>query len=550
MTSPFMRALPIVAKALSESYGISLEIRGHEAMTDGRRIILPVLPEDDRRALVLARGYLDHETGHVKHTDFTVPRGTGLEGSLTNILEDIRVEQAMSRRYPGCRENLAALVHVLVAEGDFKPPQPADPPAQVVQALVLYLGRARILGQQALAPLAAQAQAVFDQVFPGLRPQVEAVALEVRNAPDTRTVQDLARRICDLFKEAAQPPAAPEPDPQAGGQDSGSPDPQDPAEPQADATAQAQEEPKPQPGDQDSPPPGCHPAGASDDLAAAAAAALADDAGYHDLGHNLAEKMGAISAQDQDGPALAVEVDPWWDEQPIADQEVKQATARLRAMLAGVVQAKRAARERPSRSGTRLDLRGLPKLAVNDGKVFRSRQERPAVNTAVYLLLDQSYSMKRSSKIRVAFQTTVALALGLRSIPGTAVAAGSFSATTAGPFVARLLEFGESDRRLSLAIPPPEGGTPMAEALYCVAAKLLRRPEPRQMLVVMTDGEPDTWDSTQEVVAKCRSAGVEVYGVGILSDAVEPLFGRDNAVVVQSIGELPGKLFRLLAERM
>ena len=592
MQTPFLRALPIVAKALSENYGVSLEIRGTQARTDGRCIILPVLPEDDQKAAVLARGYLDHESGHVKHTDFACLDGAGLSGNLANILEDIRVEQAMSRRYPGCRENLDALARLLVAEGDFQSLKPSDPPAMLVQGLVLYLLRSRVLGQQALAPLAAQAQAVFDGKFPGLRSQVEAIALEVKDAPDSRTVQDIARRIADLFKDVANPPAAPEPDPQRKGQGNSSPAPSQTGEPQTDATEpdetfgqgggaasqsddQQDNEPRetdvgdtdqigdgtdgdqplePQPGEQGSSAPGCDTdgAGQSGDLAAAAAAALADDTSYLDFGQTVAGKLGEMS-QAQGGPAMAAEIQPWWSGQPIAGQEMMQATARLRAMLAGVVQAKRARQERPSRFGTRLDLRALPRLAVKDGRVFRSRQERTAVNTAVYLLLDQSGSMGYP-KLRVAFLATAALAKGLMAIPGTVVAVGSFCSHyrdgTTRPFVVPLLGFDDGDRRLSLAVPPAVGGTPLAEAIYCVAAKLLRRPEPRKMLFAMTDGEPDDDFRAKEAIAKCRGAGLEVYGVGIMHCGVEPLFGKDSAIVVHNINELPGKLFRLLAQRL
>jgi len=645
MRSSFIQALPIVAKALSEDYGVSLEIRGDQAMTDGRRIVLPVLPEDDRAA-ILARGYLDHEAGHVKHTDFSVQRGAGMEAVLTNILEDIRVEQAMGRRYPGCRENLEALVRLLVAEGDLKPPQSTDPPAMVVQSLVFHLLRTVVLGQQVLAPFVGQARVVFDEKFPGLRPQVEAIALEVREARATGQVIDLARRIADIFRAAAPPPAAPQ---QGDGQDSGSPgsspsgkpqtvsteppdgdddpgpdkqgstrtgdeagaadsgqaqakaEPQqaqghhDPgcasSEPGMDAengsaaetesldaagtpsgcdgddapgtdgtgeaggdgpgagkssgqaqadTAQPQEKGNRDPGCSGSPADGSGPKQTPDEVASAAAAALADEADYLDLGQAAADKLSAVSQQD--GPALAREVKPWWKGRPIDEKAVLQATARLRAMLAGVVQAKRARKERPTRWGTRLDLRGLPRLAVNDGRVFLARQERQAVNTAVYLLLDQSGSMSHPlerPRIKTAFLALSALIKGLAAVPGTGVAAGSFGTTGGCPVVVELL-----------AEPPPTGTTPLAEAIYCVAPKLLRRPEPRRMLVVITDGQPDDQQKAQEAIARCRAGGIEVYGVGIQLYDVETLFEKEHAVVVQQLQDLPEKLFRLLAKRL
>jgi len=539
----------------------------------------------------------------------------------------------MGRRYPGCLENLAALVRLLVAEGDIKPPQSTDPPAQTVQSLVFHLLRTTVLGQQALAPFVDQARLVFDAKFPGLRPEVEAIALEVREARDTQAVLDLARRIVDLFREAAQPPAAPQ---QGDGQDSGGPGASPSGEPQAvsteppdcddshspdehgstrpgcaasgsekgdedsaaetapgsdtqtdappsgrdgddapgtdgtgradgdgpgagDSGGQAQAEAAPQPQEQGNRDPGCPAAqteGSSpelqtpDEAASAAAAALADDASYLDLGQAVANKLGEVSQHD--GPALAREVKPWWAGQPIDETALLQATARLRAMLAGVVQAKRAKRERPSRWGTRLDLRGLPRLAVNDGRVFLARQERQAVNTAVYLLLDQSGSMNQpldNPRIRTAWLALAALVKGLRSVPGTAVAAGSF-ATRGYPVVVELLSFGEPERRFCLAEPPPHGTTPMAEAIYCVAPKLLQRPEPRKMLVVITDGEPDHVLRAKEAIATCRGAGLEVYAVGIQVKSVESLFGQENAVVVRQLHELPEKLFRLLAKRL
>lgn len=651
MKGSFIKALPIVAKALSENYGVSLAIYGNQAKTDGKHIVLPVLPEDDYKATVLARGYLDHEAAHVKFTDFDNWERIGFEGNVLNILEDVRIEQAMGRRYRGCRDNLDDLTRLLVAEGDFKSLKPGDPPANVVQSYLRYTLRSRILGQQALEPLASQAEAIFDATFPGLRLKVEPIALEVKDAPDTQAVKDITRRIMDLLNdEAQQSPAhapsdgqdkqegesdndasAPESDEQqnddqeessdGSGAGEESPDPSQPDgyqdseadgqgesdESQSTGSNQAdeqdsQEEGQPgnredgdnqpgngqksQPGDQageaqddnngtedgtDSSHSQSNPQGAQDGDSqsepssscqdsksagsTAAAEALADGTSYHDLGQIVAEKLGDMSSPES-GQEMAVEIPAWWtDKPPMKENELMQATARLRAMLAGVVQSKRSKRSRLSLSGTKLDLRNLHRLAVNDGRVFLSREERTGVNTAVYLLMDQSSSMSYTA-IKTAFMATAALARALRSIPGTAVAAGSFSSKyfkgepDDRAYVASLLKFDESERQMSLVIPPSELYTPMAEAMYCVAAKLLLRPEPRRLLIVMTDGEPDDFKATQEIIGKCRIAGMEVYAVGIMESSVKPLFGKEFAIVVNTIGELPDRLFRLLANRL
>ncbi len=285
----------------------------------------------------------------------------------------------------------------------------------------------------------------------------------------------------------------------------------------------------------------------------AAAEALADNSDYQDLGQTLADKLNAISRK-EGGSEMAVDVPAWWNNgRPIEEKELLQATARLRAMLSGVVQSKRARRDRSSRYGTRLNLAALHRLSVNDDRVFLSQQERRGINTAVYLLMDQSYSMKMHQKFEVAFMATAALAKALITIPGTAVSAGAFS-TEFVPgyaekrnYVASLLKYEETACRMNLMVPPPVGGTPMAEAIYCAAAHLLMRQEPRRLLVVLTDGEPNDIGATQETIEKCRSVGLEVYGVGIMDNRVIPVFGKQFSTVVNTIGELPERMFRLLA---
>src|SRR5919197_3140364 len=137
-----LNALPIVASALGRKYGISVEIGGSEALTDGEKIILPSLPADHPMAALLAYGYLDHEAGHVRLTDFAdvqadLSAASDLKHALWNIFEDIRIEKAMGQIYPGCRINLERLTHQLVSNGTFKAPSLTEP-VRVLQSYLLY----------------------------------------------------------------------------------------------------------------------------------------------------------------------------------------------------------------------------------------------------------------------------------------------------------------------------------------------------------------------------------------------------------------------------
>ncbi|MBW1987593.1 MAG: VWA domain-containing protein, partial [Deltaproteobacteria bacterium] len=605
-------------------YGVTLEIRGSQACASKDTIVLPVLPEDDHRAAILARGYLDHEAGHIKHTEMEIKKiGNPLGDSLLNTLEDIRIEQAMGRRYPGCRQNLHKLVELLVADGDFKPLKSTDPPAAVIHGYLLHMLRARILGQQALEPLANQDAAIFDRTFPGMRARLDPLALEVANAPNTWAVREIVEKILRLLQDLSEgcspdgndreqqpgndreqqprqsqgesdagPNSGPDeqddgdagqssfPSPDAqtdpngqenAGNDREQQDAQSQSKKQGGDNAEQQDEPEAQndgdaeqngrpeaQGESDagqSLPGRCESGGQkpADSAVQAAAEALADDTPYQDFGQAIAGKLKAISKGHRNSPGIGIakEVPPWWEPgcRQLTESEIMAATARLRAMLGGLVQAKRACRTRPSLAGTKLNLRGLPRMAANDGRVFLARQERQAVNTAVYLLLDQSGSMK--NKRVVAFQATVALARGLRAIPGTAVAVGSFTTFENDvPVVVPLLRFEQPERRLTKAVPPNWLNTPMAQSIYSAAAQLLRRREPRKILVCITDGDPDEWKMTRESIDRCRASGIEVYGVGIMHDRVKGLFGKRDSVVIDQLSELPDKLFKLLAKRL
>jgi cobaltochelatase CobT len=61
--------LPIVAAALGRRFGVAVGVGGTEACTDGRHILIPDVG-DDPTARALAWGYLAHEAGHVRYTDF------------------------------------------------------------------------------------------------------------------------------------------------------------------------------------------------------------------------------------------------------------------------------------------------------------------------------------------------------------------------------------------------------------------------------------------------------------------------------------------------
>jgi len=86
------------------------------------------------------------------------------------------------------------------------------------------------------------------------------------------------------------------------------------------------------------------------------------------------------------------------------------------------------------------------------------------------------------------------------------------------------------------------GSTPMTEAIWFGAASLLRCREPRKVLLVMTDGQPNESLSTLELLQRCRDSGIETVGVGLGLD-VSHLF--PIAITINDLSELRAQLFEL-----
>ena len=203
-------AMPIVATALGRKFGVQVQVGGPQAATDGQTIWLPDLPADSQLRPV-AWGLLAHEASHVRHTDMAVyqaaARHSPIRRALLNLLEDIRIERAIRRDYPGTEATLARAIDWMLAEGQLDPPKRDDHPAQILTGALLLILRHRVLGQQALTQPAQQAERVLRETFPAaLVHRLLGLLTEVRGLGSTAEVADLAERIQQLLDAEAQAP--------------------------------------------------------------------------------------------------------------------------------------------------------------------------------------------------------------------------------------------------------------------------------------------------------------------------------------------------------
>ena len=208
-------ALRYTVKTLAEKRGIILTVGGDTACTDGKRVNLPVLPEDDETARLLAEGYVDHEAAHVKWTDNKVwDDYCKVKPKLcVNILEDVRIERLQGAKYPGAMINLRRLLHEVVKQGGLAVPPPED----AVGRLMLWLiarERRLVLGQDALADRENTVEGHCRKQYGNdFCDRFVALADQAAGCQSTQDCADLADEIRELIKNPPTPPPPPPPPP-------------------------------------------------------------------------------------------------------------------------------------------------------------------------------------------------------------------------------------------------------------------------------------------------------------------------------------------------
>jgi hypothetical protein len=573
-------ALPIVAAAYGRTFNIPVQVGGDEAMTDGKVIRIPSVPD---HANSLAYGYLAHEAGHVRFTDFELARHNNPLGRFVEgILEDVRIETAMIRAYPGTRSTLDSVVDALIAEGKLVPVTDQAGPVEILGNGLLYLTRHRYRKQPALARHAKHADQAMRQVL-GARfvHRLHGLLTEIPTLASTAESMALARKIIALVEQESQD-ASPQPTPAeeedetrseddehqaqgSGRQDPGTQNPDDeegtddgsehsePSTQNPDEDAESEEQGTQDPDGEgtddgaERQEPSTRSQGQDICNALQSALAATGDELPEDVFQVVAETLGAKSLH---SPTLLPTKEPYEGNRHyggLALHRVKVHSAKLTARLQGLVQAHTLTRHRTVQRGRSLSPAHLHRAGVGDPRIFRIKEYKVAPDTALHLLVDLSGSMSGGHD-GIALDAAMALALALEPIKGVSRAVSAFPGLLGQDHnVTAILAHGERvATRAGAFVQYARGGTPMTGALWFAAADLLARSEGRKVLLTLTDGEPNDVRSALDLIRRDAASGIECIGIGIRQD-VSRLF--PVAVRIDDIADLKTALFGI-AERL
>ncbi|EMF0795017.1 VWA domain-containing protein [Proteus mirabilis] len=544
MNHPLKNALPIVAAAYGEKFGVKVLIQGQDAFTDGERIVIPTANPDDPHYQQIAWGYLAHEAAHIRHTNFDMVQKASskpIRKALLNIIEDVRIENELAKDYPGTRRSISQVIEYMVDTQQMSVPEQLEP-ASNLQAWLLFRLRCHFLGQKALTPLYQAVDERVRQLFPtAAMSRLSAMLTAVPSLVSTGEVLKLVDAIVAMLEEESRPPQD-ESDADSGNDirqdasnDSNSSSDSQTPETGSSATGDAAET-----GDSDN-------SDQADNLRQALEASAAQF--EPDTFAQVAEVLSEQAEGHQGVTPLSL---PQAEQAMLGDEAIlslsASESAQIRARLRGMVQTSQDNRNHAKQHGLRVATHRLAASQAGESRLFIQRQPRIAPNAAVHLLVDISGSMGKPigegnrKYFHVANEAALALAMALEGIPGVVPAVSYFPGIHQEVSIA-LLPKQSVRHRAACFDQKPRGCTPMAQAMWFAANSLLAQKQKRKLMIVLTDGDPDDWAATHDIVDRCRRSGFELLGIGIQTRSVEKFFPQ--SIVINDVKDLKRELFEV-----
>lgn len=554
---------------------------GSYCKPDGSHINIARMPSTPLGRMLMT-GLVFHEIGHKNHTKGGRP--DGLLGDMMNVIEDIRVDMETIKKRPGTCFNLEAVTTHYVNKGSLEPVKLSH----ALLGKVMAYGFGRVLKQQTILPLEATCNEMMDDAFgQEFIDDVEAIIKDIPKLRSTRDTLAMARKLIDLLVNQPPPASPPLPSPtqlpepqqqpqackpdqplvceQGSGGNSATQDDEDLQRVGDGSSSQEQDDqnagggtereqvdddmPKEEDGDEQAAGYGGNGAssgGGKRPTPEEIAEMLKEKTGYGDLSALIQSELNDIAdntpSSIRSGIPMLPEVGrlkPQFGK--LNEVEAISASSRMRARMMGMLQSIKRKPESHGLSGRKLASGRLVRMATGDPRIFRKKVDTIEVNTAVVVLLDLSGSM--SSRYQVANAAAFALHSTLYGLKGVAVCTLEFSGKDKDPEVNVLVNFGKKPLSENFNHHPFDG-TPTDTAIWAGRVMLLQRPEPRKIMLILTDGCPDDSSETRAATKRTIMDGIEIAAIGIMDGSVRHYW--DNHGVIKAIQELPAAMFGVM----
>ena len=220
----------------------------------------------------------------------------------------------------------------------------------------------------------------------------------------------------------------------------------------------------------------------------------------------------------------------------------------LYGRLADVLQTMTLVRHSTGLCGARLDARVLHRTSIGDGRIFSKKVQRLRRVTEVALLFDASGSMSLTEYGKSNNnEMAQCMALGcLKALRALPGVKSSLSGFSNGEMFV-MSDYGAPVHEVILSA---IGGTPLGASLVELTSQFSDGPDVRRIILFFTDGFPDNVGSVTMALNLAKRSGIEVYGIGLQTKAIHTFMDSDHSIIVNSIHELAGGMCDMLRKGM
>ena len=510
------RSLRLVALMMGSQYKIQIvwDKSIKTAKTDGHRVWLPMLVSTGNDEDVkMLQGLFNHEVGHCKLTDFSVHPvvKSAFSHAIHNTFEDIYIEDGMIKRFPGTRRTFSDVEEIMIKRDMYGTANPDKLDAVNALNIAIYSNlRIEVLNHPS--------QSVFDSAYPQmvkfygqeLTDKIMKIARHGAHAESTKDTAEITDAIIDLLEkskdksEKEQEKKKKEDEQQKSGDKSG--------------------EGKPEDGKSEDGKSGDNsPVLLTPEQINSVKEALnsqKDDIKDISVDSNVIKVLtsdGKIDNRSGSGAGSVHQVnvnhgykDTAWVQSKVTSAQ--PLVSRLGSKLEELFESIRDEPEWHATSGRKFHSNFITSLANNNFRIFKKREPVEAINTVIDIEVDFSGSMRvpfgSTTRINAAWDVCFALAYVLykQDIP--------FRVSGFAAELSNLKDFDSSYKSIN-KVQGSNSATMTHEAILDGTFALLKRPEEKRILLIITDGVPANVEATVSGLVEAKKQGLSVATVFI-----------------------------------
>lgn len=537
MNNHLNNALPIMVNNYSKMFGVSVRMQGTSAYTNGKTITIPRLDINNPAKARLAYGYLAHESAHVRYTDFKLIKQEFIKEdllrfSLFNILEDSRIEALISREYIGVYENLSLLNDYY--EHDWISFCQNVSKINVLNVILSFIQSYSQVHCQHFFTSRARAVKLYTHLKNRMKERLlKRIAKLTKKCSKAKSSKEVLYFVDEIYEILA-----------SDENDFKNEKLKFMSEQKLNDELQNYEEKHGTIKDE-------HQKNFIKELIKLKLASKGDPSNVtpSQSAAKIVEENGTgQSSSSREDLGLFNEKEC----QPGKHDYIRHidGSYALRRALNMKVRSYVEAFGFTTDKGSRIDPLKAQKVCVGETNIFKDRVSNSGFSTSVHLLVDVSSSMLTSdglecTRCEEACKVALMICMALEGIDGIKTMATYFPGDTSEYEIA-LRDNEKVSHVASRFDQRPRGSTPLAQGLWYAFQKIEKLECRRNIILVITDGMPDSVNNVDTCFKYAKNRNIEIYGLSIRSSLILKLF--EKAQVLENASELEKVSFDLFSK--